>query len=262
MGKHTHNLDAEWAEFKATGSLAARNRIIEMYVPLVNGIAASIGKRLPKVVEHDDLVSYGTFGLIEAAKRFEPERGLQFTTYAGKRIYYAIIDGLRQSDWIPRMTRHRTKLLAEAVATFEAEQGRPPTRDEVRRRLKLTKDKFQRFESDHAVAMVSLSRPMLDCPDGAPEQTELDCLHDERQPAPDHRAHCNEVIAVIIREFPLTDSLLLKMYFFEGMTLVEIADALGGLTESAMSIRKKQLMDRLRSRFQPHVLHRLKVRAA
>src|SRR6188474_2753925 len=80
----------------------ARGTLITHYAPLVNQVAIRMIGRLPDTVELGDLVSYGTFGLIDAVERFEPERGFTFETYATTRIRGAIIDELRAADWVPR----------------------------------------------------------------------------------------------------------------------------------------------------------------
>jgi RNA polymerase sigma factor for flagellar operon FliA len=83
-----------WAKH-AAGDRTAREKLILAYLPLVKAIARKTGGNLPSSIEFDDLVSYGTFGMIESLDRFDPSLGNKFETFAMKRIQGSIIDGLR-----------------------------------------------------------------------------------------------------------------------------------------------------------------------
>ena len=86
---------------------------------------------LPAHVEEADLVSDGTFGLIDAITRFEPTREVKFESYAMARIRGAIIDELRNTDWIPRSVRMKARQFERAVAELEAKLHRTPSDEEV-----------------------------------------------------------------------------------------------------------------------------------
>lgn len=96
-----------WERYFATRGNAERNALIEHYLPLVHGQAMRLKKKLPECVEQDDLVSDGVFGLTDAIAKFDPARGVRFTTYSLGRISGSMIDGLRDMDWVPRLERRR-----------------------------------------------------------------------------------------------------------------------------------------------------------
>ena len=98
-------LAALWADYVDTRDAGLRDRLILHYAPLVKYVAGRVGSGLPAHVEQADLISYGTFGLIDAITRFEPTREVKFESYAMSRIRGAIIDELRNTDWIPRSVR-------------------------------------------------------------------------------------------------------------------------------------------------------------
>ena len=110
---------------------ALRDRLILHYAPLVKYVAGRVGSGLPAHVEQADLVSYGTFGLIDAITRYEPTREVKFESYAMARIRGAIIDELRNTDWIPRSVRMKARPFERAVAELEAKLQRTPTDEEV-----------------------------------------------------------------------------------------------------------------------------------
>ena len=90
-----------WARYVVDRDVTLRDRLILHYAPLVKYVAGRVGSGLPAHVEQADLVSYGTFGLIDAITRYQPSREVKFESYAMARIRGAIIDELRTTDWIP-----------------------------------------------------------------------------------------------------------------------------------------------------------------
>jgi len=154
---NSESLAAAWRDFKATGSDAVRNRLIEHYLYLVRYNAERIGAKLPDEVDVDDLMSAGIFGLVDAIDAFDLERGVKFETYCAPRIRGAILDELRNMDWVPRLVRHRAHKLADATRTLEMELGRVPNNDEIARRLNISGPQFEKLLRDaNAVSLISL----------------------------------------------------------------------------------------------------------
>ena len=120
-----------WEEFKASGSPKAREGLILHYSPLVKFVAGRLRAGLPRNVDPSDLVSYGTFGLIDAIDKFEPERGYKFETYAVNRIKGAILDELRALDWVPRSVRARAREIQRSLAEIEHQLQRSPSEEEL-----------------------------------------------------------------------------------------------------------------------------------
>lgn len=100
----TDEANALWTAYHDGRSIAARNSLAEFYLPIVRKLAAIQFRKLPpgSLVEIDDLVAFGVQGLFNAIERFDPGRGFSFGTFAGQRVYGAIIDGLRNASHIPR----------------------------------------------------------------------------------------------------------------------------------------------------------------
>src|SRR5271156_4936158 len=121
-----------WQQFKADpDNQDMRNRLVEMYLPLVKYNGERIWSRLPEGVELDDLVSAGVFGLMDAIDAFDLERGVKFETYCVPRIRGAMLDELRTMDWVPRLVRSKASRMEEARKELEARHGRPPTDAEL-----------------------------------------------------------------------------------------------------------------------------------
>lgn len=116
--KITDEEQALWERYRKTRCESLRNRLIEIYMPLVRRLAAYQFRKMAvnSVVSFDDLMSYGSFGLIRAVERFDPSKGFTFATYGSRRINGAMLDGLRQTDWVPRNEREKQKR-GESVPT-------------------------------------------------------------------------------------------------------------------------------------------------
>lgn len=114
---------------------APQSVAVEPHLPLVAAIARAMGRRLPPTVEVDDLINDGVLGLMEALRRYDPQRRVGFATYAGHRIRGAILDGLRRRDPLPRAYRRLQKTepnrrvqflaLEEALMVPDGEEGNP-----------------------------------------------------------------------------------------------------------------------------------------
>ena len=107
---------------------ATRDNLIKRHLPLVEFLARRVSTTLPNTVEVDDLISYGTFGLLDAIEKFGPSREIKFETYASVRIRGAMIDGLRSGDWLPRQVRPASApLTAQAALSKSICVGHRPT---------------------------------------------------------------------------------------------------------------------------------------
>lgn len=98
-----------WKEYQKSKSPGIREQLIIEYSSLVNVVAGRMSMHLGHLVEYDDLVGYGIFGLIDAIDKFELTKGVKFETYASLRIRGAILDQIRKMDWIPRTLRQKQK---------------------------------------------------------------------------------------------------------------------------------------------------------
>ena len=218
----SEDLEQIWAEYRATGEAALRNRLVLQYAPLVKYVAGRLRTRMPDSVDPDDLVSDGVLGLMDAIERFEPSRGLSFQTFAVPRIRGAIIDGMRSMDFVPRSVRDKLRAVQRAQVLLEERLGRVPEDAEVAREVGIPvqqlRDLSRQANSNHA---------SLDDFD----------LADELSSAADHRVEQGDVNASLMRvvdQLAERDRVIIALYYFEGLTLAEIGQVLG-VTESRVS---------------------------
>jgi RNA polymerase sigma factor for flagellar operon FliA len=241
------NLLALWREYHLTPTPTLRNALIERYAHLVRFAAERMHVKLPAEVDLDDLISAGTFGLMDAIEKFDLDRGVKFETYCGPRIRGAILDELRSMDFVPRLVRSRSGKLNRAVAALTAEFDRQPTDEEVRERLNVSPGEFAKIRGDgSAVGVVSLSRKLFET-DSNKDFTEADSLRDP-SPSPTAAPEDNDALDRILRGLDRQKQLIVRLYFYQDMRMKEIGRTLG-LSESRVSQILTNLMSQFRARF-------------
>jgi RNA polymerase sigma factor FliA len=227
-------LEALWTEFKETAAVAARERLILHYAPLVKYVASRVATGLPASVEQADLVSYGMFGLIDALEKFEPARGNKFETYAIPRIKGAIIDELRAMDWVPRSVRFKAREIEKAYADLETMLKRAPTEKEVAGRLGVSLPELHEVINQISFVSVLALDELLSVGSDRGEQVSLlDTLAD-RGVDPTTGLEGQEMrglLAAAINSLSEREKIVVTLYYFEGLTLNEIGEILG-VTES------------------------------
>src|SRR6478672_9405487 len=129
---------ALWREYKATGSIQVRNRLVMTYAPLVKYIVFKKVRELPARCEVEDFISCGLEALIASIDRYDPAKGATLEQFAWTRIHGAVLDELRRQDWAPRSLRRWERDIAKARDQFTTTQGRRPTREELADALSIT----------------------------------------------------------------------------------------------------------------------------
>ncbi len=203
-----------------------RKRLVEANLPFVRALAAKVKETLPPEIEYDDLVAYGTQGLLEAAQRFDERHGAVFTTYAYYRIRGAIFDGLRGMGWMPRAewARHRTE---ERTSTYlqnlaDREAGAASMQDEVAP-SPIRMDEEVRYISDAFGGLAAIYLTTLDA-----QAANLATIQPQQHIETRER---DQGIQRAIASLPEKERRLLELYYYEDKSLSE-AGAILGLSKS------------------------------
>ena len=238
-----------WKKYLKNKDEQSRNRLMENYLPIVKYAASRLYAKLPDEVEIDDLVSAGIFGMMDALKAFDPDRGVKFETYCAPRVRGAILDELRAMDWVPRLVRSRAHKLNRAVASLQTTLGRHPTDKELTKELKLPKKEFEKLRRDaRAVGLVSLSRKWFET-DSHKDVREIDVLEDRRSENPFRVAQRKDLKDLVTRGLSRAERLIVILYYFEEMTMKEIGETLD-LSESRVSQMHSSILTRLRTQLE------------
>jgi RNA polymerase sigma factor for flagellar operon FliA len=231
-------LAERWRRYKTSGAREIRDQLILAYSPIVKYEAGRIASRMPAHVEVADLVSYGLGGLIDAVERFEPDRGIAFEAYAGRRIRGAIFDELRSLDWVPRAVRTEAREIDDATTALSTRLQRMPTDAELATELSM--DPAQLSASLQRVAdarMVALDQPWASAHADGIERTLLETLPDPDAVDPAASADANDLrdrIAEAIEQLPEREQVVLGLRYHQGMSFPEIGEILG-VSESRIS---------------------------
>jgi RNA polymerase sigma factor FliA len=227
-----------WRRYKDSRDPDARERLVIAYSPMVKFVAGRLGAGLPSHVEDADLISYGLMGLIGAIERFDPDRGIKFETFAMARIRGSIIDELRSLDWVPRSVRSQAREIEVAQQKLEHELQRPPTEEELARKLGIGEEELQEALVEIANASVFALDELWAISDSSGDQVSLlDTISDPSAADPQDALDTTELkdrLAEAIASLPEREQLVVALYYYEGLTLREIGEVLG-VTESRVS---------------------------
>ena len=222
--------------------------LTHQHIGLVHHVARQLARRLHDKVELDELVSAGAIGLMQAAASYEPSRGLTFSTYAVPRIRGSMLDELRRHDHMSRGARRKARAMTTARETLLHRLGREPREREIAAELNVTVQMLRQWELDLEGAVeVSLDvapRALRDDTD----VTAASAIADERAPTAEDRISQEQrvaLLAVAIRGLRPQERTVLALYFYEELTLQDIAHVLG-LSASRISQIRAEALGKLR----------------
>jgi len=224
--------------------------LTEQHVGLVHHVARQLARRLHDRVDLQELVSAGAVGLMQAAASYEPARGLTFSTYAVPRIRGSMLDELRRHDCMSRGARRKARSIAAARDALLHRLGREPRASEVAVELNVSPETLRQWECDIDGAIeVSLDVAPRALRDEG-QVTTAGAIADESAPSIDDRLAHEERIALVadaIRGLRAQERTVLALYFYEELTLQEIARVLG-LSASRISQIRGEALAKLRTR--------------
>jgi RNA polymerase sigma factor for flagellar operon FliA len=229
---------------QADGTLD-RNTLIETHVPLVEHVVLRLSAGFPRHVDRSELVSAGMIGLVEAADRYDPSRGIPFSRFAATRIRGAMLDSVRTADWAPRSVRAAARDAESAEQHLASKLGRTPALEEVAEAtgmsvhdLNQLRDQVNRgvlMTLDHAYgddASMPLVATIID-----PDSPDPDLVLE----ATERVSYLKDAVAAL----PERHRAVIQGYFLEGRTSQEIAEDLD-ITQSRVSQLRADALEMMR----------------
>lgn len=248
-GLATVSAEELWRLWVRKPAQEVKDELVLRYLPLVEQTAGRMKIGLPRSVQLDELVNAGLIGLISAVDNYEPERGFRFETYAVNRIRGAILDTLRDYDWMPRSIRSKTRALEAALVKLEGQLGEIPSDEQVATELGLELDDYYSMLDEVKVASIlSLDQP-IPGPDGGMSNLG-DMLSDEDADDPQDVFDWNEaklLVKRMIQGLKQQERLVIALYYYEDLTLREIGEVLN-ITESRVSQIHSKIMITLKGK--------------
>ncbi len=230
-----------WGQWKATRDPQVRDELVRACIPLVKRQVSSFFSTT--VLGEEDLFNIGMMGVWDALEKYDPARGVQFETFAAWRVRGAILDELRKMDWLSRGQREQVREMARAVEKLQQEKMRHVTDEEVAEYLGL------QLEELHHHMVRSEQARWLPIEQEDDEQLPLsERLPDENMPELAHLVHqqkVQELLAACIARLPEKERLVLTLYYYEELTVQEIAQVMQ-LSAARISQLHKKAIYRLR----------------
>ncbi|MDR1488014.1 MAG: FliA/WhiG family RNA polymerase sigma factor [Deltaproteobacteria bacterium] len=232
-------------------SMTEKTEYVEKYSSLIRYIADRLVSRLPGHIVKDDLISAGVIGLIDAVDRFESNRGIMFKTYAEFRIKGAMIDELRNLDWVPRTIRKKSSEIERLNRTLEQELGHPPTDEEMANALGLEMPAFLKLLDEiSSINILDINAFKVDGITNKEPADLYEILADDTNIDPLDAMGLEEakqVLAEAIDALPEKERLVVSLYYHEDLTMKEIGQVMG-YTESRISQLHTKSVVRIRSK--------------
>nr|WP_276588735.1 RNA polymerase sigma factor FliA [Enterobacter sichuanensis] len=218
------------------------------YHYLVRQEAMRLHKRLPASVELDDLIQAGSIGFLSAVDSFDPKKGVTLTAWITQRVKWALLDELRESDWVPRRVRTHTREIVAIIQQIEQEKGGEATEAEIAERMGVSLQEFQQMLADNNASQMysvdELQENYADSWETSDDENEsLNPLNDAV------RQNLIERITEHIQFIPEREQVLLQLYYLQDLNMKEIGLVLG-ITETRVSQLHSLAVKRLRSRME------------
>ncbi len=219
-----------------------RDQIVECMRPTVEAMARRLSSRLPPCVDAQDLVHAGMWGLMQAIDKFDSARCEQFATFARIRVRGAMLDELRNMDFLPRLYRRRLRDREQALLRLRSELLREPSEAELANELGVSVETLQRSYVRRG------ERQLLTRGDEeAGGWDAMDLLADDEVEQPIEAIHRQELVAKIQDSLDPMEWQVLQLHYLEGMSGKEVARRLR-LSASRICQIHGRVLDRLKQR--------------
>jgi RNA polymerase sigma factor for flagellar operon FliA len=242
------HLARSWQDFKVYKNPNARVELINHYAYLVKITAGRLVTSLPNGLDREDLVGAGVIGLVKSVDQFDPTRDVKFETYAIALIRGAILEMLRDEDWVPRSIREKLKALDRTMMALETKLGRPATDVELGEAMGITRQEVSELMVRMGRTNVYSLDDILGMGDGDDHIHFVDLIVDDAANTGGEveGREIRRILAAGVDRLPERERLVVALYYYEGLTFKEIGKVLN-VSESRVYQLHTQAMNRLRN---------------
>lgn len=203
--------------------ISQKEKIVEKYIPLVRYLASRVMLGKTKYIEYEDLVSYGVVGLLDAINRYDASKGMKFSSYATLRIKGSMIDEIRKNRPISKGAMDKLAKYNECVESLQNELMREPSLKEIAKFMNINENEVSQIENYiNYMSIISLESVLYSDED---DVTVMDTIEDKESISPEDSLEDKEKLEILeeaINMLKEKDKLILKLYYYERLTLKEI----------------------------------------
>ena len=234
-----------WEMLKQNDDAGVRNMIIAAYMGLVYCIARGKSRDFGHYADYEELVSYGTMGLIDAVKNYDHNKGVRFEAYAAIRIRGAIIDAIRKKDWMPRNVRKRYEAIEQYSAEWHMVHGKTPSDEQIAQGLEISVGRVVRAKSrwiQRSFVSIEWAQEYGGC-----------CVVEQDDHVIPENALINKEMLMALEQaldlLPKRQRQIVTLSYFQGLTLKMIGNVLN-VSESRVSQLRAKAIKQLRQTMQ------------
>lgn len=233
-----------WEDYSKKRTPELQEKIIIEYAGLVKLVAGRLSMYLGYNVEYDDLVGYGTFGLIDAVDKFDYFKGVKFETYASLRIRGAILDQIRKMDWIPRSIRQKQRKIDVVCQNLEIKNGRMANDDEIAKELDISIEELEIWQNQTKVTNIVSLDEFIE--QGTESKVEQNLTAEFDQPERVfEKQELKEILIKTLETLTEKEKRVIILYYYEELTLKEISRILE-VSESRISQLHTKALQKMR----------------
>jgi RNA polymerase sigma factor for flagellar operon FliA len=231
-----------WELYHKEPNTENRNNLVLYYDSFVKIVVNRLVCCYSNYIDKEDLLAYGTIGLIYAIEKYDPSKGIKFETYASIRIRGYIIDELRKQDILPTSMRRKIKYVEAVYSELENELGREPEDTELAERIGITVAKLRKlFGQSHLSNIISFEACLAENSD---IELESSSRYNPEQVAEDK--FLQQWLENEVEKLSEKEKLVVGLYYNDGLTLKEIGLVMG-ISESRVSQIHSKILMRLRN---------------
>lgn len=243
-----------WEKYQEDkNNIDIKNKLIEIYYPLVQKISYKMAEKMNWKVQPDELASFGVDGLYRAIEKFEPNRGFRFSTYANIRIQGSMIDGLRREDRIPRSVRIKHNKIEDARQKLEAQKCRKVSDEELLEYLDIDITEYYKNNKKY-IPNSFFSIDVIYSEDGSSDkysnvkQDHNSNFVDYSVDEPENKILRKEFLSKLIgKDFSKLEVKIIYRYFYDNYTMENIAKEIK-MSESKVSKIFNEALPRIKDK--------------
>jgi RNA polymerase sigma factor for flagellar operon FliA len=239
-------LDRAWRSYRRRADDASRNRLVEAYQPLLADIVRRFAARLPRNVDRGDLDTAANFGLMSAIEGFDTARGVRFEVYCELRVKGALLDELRNQDWLSRPCRARFEQHKRVCERLRSEHNRDPQDEEVASGMEMPLELYRRL---FGVGLPGVPIGAMSSPESGEEAPPgLEVVPDTHSDAPGDKLSRDELLRLVAQKLTVQEYRIVYLKYWEELSMREIGELMR-LSESRVCKIHTRLLERLQDRF-------------